>query len=147
MKTEEERFFEKVLKTGSCWIWTGAKNGDGYGVFYVEGRYRVASNYALEHFVTPSPVPGLLCLHSCDNPSCVNYEAHLSWGTQSENMQQARDRARLKNLKLSHSDVSEIKFLYSSGGWSQRALASMFGCTQRNISYVVRGNTWAPVAA
>lgn len=29
--TVQERFFQKVNKTESCWLWTGALNSRGYG--------------------------------------------------------------------------------------------------------------------
>ncbi|MFB9187253.1 HNH endonuclease signature motif containing protein [Dactylosporangium sucinum] len=43
------------------------------------------------------PIPdGLQVLHSCDNPPCCN-PAHLSIGTQAENMQQMVARGRGRN--------------------------------------------------
>ena len=50
------------------------------------------------------PIPeGLLVLHSCDNPNCVN-PFHLEAGTQQKNMKDAYTRGRLslnstKNLR------------------------------------------------
>lgn len=32
-RTPQERFFEKVHKTETCWIWTACKDGKGYGIF------------------------------------------------------------------------------------------------------------------
>lgn len=37
--TREEtiaRFFKKVRKTDTCWIWVGALNDKGYGNFYAQ---------------------------------------------------------------------------------------------------------------
>lgn len=39
----EERFFEKVNQTVTCWLWAGAVNDKGYGLFYAtKGRGRLA---------------------------------------------------------------------------------------------------------
>src|SRR5213593_4876701 len=34
MKDEIARFWSKVQKTESCWLWEGAKDAKGYGLFY-----------------------------------------------------------------------------------------------------------------
>lgn len=39
-KTLEERFWEKVEKTDTCWFWTGHTTANGYGTFWVGGEKR-----------------------------------------------------------------------------------------------------------
>lgn len=100
-----ERFWSRVNRQapGGCWLWTGELQNKGYGVFhtYANGRRakHLAHRYSLA-LVEPL-VDGLVCLHSCDVPRCVN-PAHLRQGTQLENMREARDRGRLnlEGLKL-----------------------------------------------
>jgi hypothetical protein len=85
--TLEARFWRKVLKTDTCWVWQGMKHKHGYGVILSEGArsptllaHRVA--WAIGH----GPIPeGLDVLHHCDNPPCVNYEQCLFLGTQTDN--------------------------------------------------------------
>jgi len=45
--TREEWFWQKVDKTSGCWLWTGALNAKGYGVFGVApGRSGLAHAYS-----------------------------------------------------------------------------------------------------
>lgn len=87
----------------ACWEWTRKrlkKNGvRTYGVTY-QGRrpngkqiavlaHRVA--YQLTHGVV---LVGGVVRHSCDNPPCCNPN-HLAFGTQKDNMQDAKQKGRL----------------------------------------------------
>jgi len=91
----EERFRTKVRKTRGCWLWTGATNLQGYGVF---GRgNRAAGNVLAHRFaweLEHGPIPAGMCvLHRCDRPLCVK-TAHLFLGTQQENLADMRAKHR-----------------------------------------------------
>ena len=96
-----ERIWNRIKKTASCWLWTGAKDAKGYGHIHYNGRSRKAARVVYEMEVGPIR-DGLLLLHSCDNPPCVN-PAHLRPGTQSENMTECAERGRNKAYLLSKS--------------------------------------------
>jgi hypothetical protein len=101
----EERFWSKVDKSGPvpirrpelgpCWVWTGARNAGGYGLFVVgelsaigDKRRRktaLAHRWGYERFVDPIPT-GLEPDHLCRNPPCVNFQSHLEPVTHRENM-------------------------------------------------------------
>lgn len=75
-KTPEQRFWEKVDKTSTCWLWTGGVS-TGYGFFNVAGSADkgYAHRYAYEWLVGPIP-DGMQLDHLCRNTRCVN-PAHL----------------------------------------------------------------------
>lgn len=82
--TAEQRFHLCYVKRDTgCWDWTGPKAIAGYGRFRVNNRIEFAHrfSYRLHH---GELVEGMVVMHSCDNPKCVNPE-HLSQGTKSDN--------------------------------------------------------------
>jgi hypothetical protein len=80
-----ERFWEKVDKSGECWLWTGALASNGYGrITPVTGVSAGAHRVSYELHNGPIP-KGMMVMHSCDVPSCVNPD-HLSLGTAKDNM-------------------------------------------------------------
>lgn len=74
-KSVSKRFWEKVKWTSSCWEWTGALNGKGYGAFRFEGKSRGAHRFMHELIGKPCP-DGLEIDHLCRNPLCVNPSHH-----------------------------------------------------------------------
>lgn len=83
--TLAERFWPKVQKTGSCWLWIGCKNNKGYGTTRVDGKtvYAHRASYEMAH----GPIPaGMLIDHKCHTPACVN-PAHLRPATDKQNME------------------------------------------------------------
>jgi hypothetical protein len=54
--TDEERFWSKVDKSGSCWIWQ-ASDVRGYGIFRLNGHNRVAHRVAYMWANGPIPDP------------------------------------------------------------------------------------------
>jgi len=87
MRSMEERFWEKVDRTGSCWLWKGYKLKKGYGQFRINDKAKRAHRVSFSLMKGEIP-DGLCVLHHCDNPSCVNPD-HLYLGTEKDN---ARDR-------------------------------------------------------
>lgn len=86
----EQRFWAKVKRGPDCWLWTGATTR-GYG--HIKRGPANAGTAQATHLsweIHNGPIPdGLMVLHHCDNPPCVNPE-HLYLGTHKDNM---RDRA------------------------------------------------------
>lgn len=143
-----KRFWDKVKKgePDECWEWIAGKNPSGYGKIQMKGdavgAHRVS--YELHHGAIPE---GLMVLHSCDNPACVN-PAHLRVGTPLDNMQDKMMRGRHRTVcgmqqptsKLTELQVMKIRML--RGIFTQRRLAEMFGITQENVHCVQVGKSW-----
>ena len=82
-KSDHKRFMEKVNKVDGCWMWTGAKDKDGYGIFSHDGSAKRAHRLSYIHYKGAIP-KGHVIRHSCKN-LCVNPD-HLKTGTQQQNM-------------------------------------------------------------
>lgn len=84
----EDRFWSKVNKTDSCWVWTGAVNQDGYGNLRYKGATRRAHRVAWE--LTNGQIPDKFVLdHLCRNTSCVN-PLHLEVVSFAENIRRRK---------------------------------------------------------
>lgn len=82
----EAAFWEKVDKSGECWVWT-ANTHKGYGNYGSRERRQKAHRWAWEF--TNGPIPdGLEIDHLCRNRACVR-PTHLEPVTHAENVRRA----------------------------------------------------------
>ena len=111
------RFWSKVDKTGSCWVWTARCDKDGYGQF--DGKQAHRTIYSWE--IGEIPV-GLLVCHSCDNPPCVN-PSHLWLGTAKDNAQDRENKGRNVHSSRTHClqghEFTEENTYITREGWRQ----------------------------
>lgn len=87
LSEEDVKRFLSMMPTGppdECWPWPHPRNAEGYGLFRCCRRILRAHRVAFHVFCGPLPA-GLLVLHRCDNPPCVNWTKHLFSGTAGEN--------------------------------------------------------------
>lgn len=149
-----KRFWASVDTTtfGECWIWTGQRRRDGYGVFVVGGRKYGAHRYSL--MLTGRTLEsGEFVCHRCDVKACVR-PSHLFVGDALANNRDARDKGRYSNrpsfpspgerngsAKITTNDVHCIRALYAKG-CLQKEIAEMFGLGQSHISRIIRGESW-----
>ena len=143
----DNRFWDKVTKTDSCWLWGASKNHKGYGRFAYKGKARAAHRLSYE---TAFGETSLMVLHRCDVRHCVNPE-HLYAGTGSDNMYdawarggkkpQAPKNGKYPNAKLDPEDVRDIRSSQSSGV-KQKDLAIKYKISVANVSAICRSVTW-----
>ena len=146
-----ERFWAKVRKTDSCWIWTAATDHNGYGAILSvakrPGNCMIGAHRGswLIHY---GPIPlGKGVLHKCDCSLCVRPD-HLFLGDQLTNVRDMIGKNRMPRgkdrafAKLTDEQVQEIRNLYASGNHFQRELAKQFGIAYQTVGNIVRGETW-----
>jgi hypothetical protein len=98
MKTVEERFWSKVEKSETCWLWTAARSDTGYGSIRVkvaEHTYRAMNAHRLAYvWAYGEPEPGLLIDHICRVRHCVrpDHMRAVTYRQNAENLPQAGGR-------------------------------------------------------
>ena len=88
-----ERFFSRINKTSTCWLWTGTRTkSGGYGILSIDGKY--ARTHRISFEIHKGKIPaGMHVCHKCDNPPCVNPE-HLFLGSHLDNMKDMGRKGR-----------------------------------------------------
>lgn len=145
--TIEERFWPKVevRSAGECWEWKNWR-GKWYPTLW-DGKQAVPA-HRISYQIHNGPIPqGLVVMHSCDNPRCVN-PAHLSVGTHRDNAldKVAKQRHRPVSphgtasglAKLSEETVLRIR---ADEGTSKQ-LASQYGVSATTIWLIRNRRTW-----
>ena len=109
LQEKKNAFWSHVVQVKECWIWTGAVDKDGYGVFAF-GRSTIQA-HRFSYLTVVGELPPdmtdlpdgekvkMVLLHSCDTPRCVN-PYHLKIGTQKENMQDCSKKGRIRNQHM-----------------------------------------------
>ena len=143
-----QRFWKKVEKTGTCWLWTGCLTGPGnfkYGQIGCGGRHgKRIKAHRLSWILHYGPIPyGIDILHKCDNPPCVR-PVHLFEGTHAINSTDMAQKDRSPygeghpRHKLTEDAVRAIRRDYATGAFSMADLGKAYGVTTNGIFYVLR---------
>lgn len=140
-----------------CRLWFGASVPSGYGVIHFDGRQQYTHRVAWQ--LVHGPIEkGLIVLHRCDTPACINVD-HLRIGTTRDNYEDMISKGRNRNpgaprgfkhpnpsgrgeanpcASLTNEQAIKIRNLYATKTFKQWDLAHMFGVKQATISRIVR---------
>lgn len=141
-------FWNKVLKTQTCWVWLGCTYATGYGQITRNKKKNYTHRYVLEllgHDLTDKIV-----LHTCDNPICCNPD-HLKIGTHADNV---ADKVRKKRHKfgsdcnlatvLDEDKVRSIKQDFKAG-LSNKNIALKYNIDPTLVSKIKNNHAWSHV--
>lgn len=134
------RFWSYVEKTPTCWVWRGKINHWGYGLFSFNGKWRLAHRYSWSLHNGQEIPKGLVVLHHCDEPPCVNPE-HLSVGTTADNNRDTYRKGRQVHQLLTPVEVNEIKAILDKGV-RPGVLARFLGLRYKVVNRIKNGETW-----
>jgi hypothetical protein len=140
---------KKVKKDDNtgCWLWQGGIH-NGYGNFVpVGGKSGLAhrTSYRLFKGIIPD---GLLVLHSCNIPACVNPD-HLRVGTNADNAIDKmiynrcnpRKGSDCHYSKLTNEKIFKIRNLRDQG-LSYKKISELFGVTFGCIAHIINRKSW-----
>lgn len=100
-----DRFWEKVDKSGECWLWMSCTR-NGYGAIGINYKTHYAHRVVYREMFGDIP-EGMDICHKCDVRSCVN-PAHLFAGTRKDNMMDASEKGRLGGLRANFGGKKKI---------------------------------------
>lgn len=136
-----------INREGECWLWTGPKDKNGYGLTRVDGVTARVPRVAYKQYFGEIPM-GLHVLHTCDQPSCIRPE-HLRLGTHKQNMADmvAKGRAHRPlgelngRAKLTEEKVSEVRKRLEAGV-KPDTVAAQLNIPRGTVHHIAAGRTW-----
>ncbi len=157
-----EKFFSKIRKgenEDDCWIWlSNIDKRDKYGKFYyldTKLDAHVASFLIHNKNFEYLDLKGMVIMHSCDVPACVNPK-HLFLGTYSDNAQDAYNKGRMKvpigyvfkdnhvpnNCTITREIAQEIKNKIKNRTGSLKELATELGLSEYLVRDISAGRVY-----
>ena len=136
-----------------CWIWTAGSDPKGYGRYRRDGQ-QLAHRYSYQCSNPDDDMDGLVVMHKCDVPACVNPD-HLRLGTIADNNRDAFAKGRRGGPNAgsfcggeTHPNAvltADIVRWIRSCGKSRRELATILGMKYQTISDAQAGRTWSDI--
>ena len=144
----KQAFDQRTERGSACWIWKGAVDKNGYGLFRVQGKTTRVARFLWQVNNDRRLTSDEHVLHSCDNPCCVNPE-HLHLGSHAQNMADMAAKGRANRpigaangrARLTPEQVLSIR-AEAAAGVTQGVLSTRYGVSRGAIYHVLAGRTW-----
>ena len=145
-----DRVYSLVERDGECLLFTGSKDGCGYGRINRDGQLVRLHRAVWERDHGAIPYRHVV-MHTCDRPDCIE-PTHLRLGTQRENIADMDRKGRRVSLvgseqrcaKLTESDIPKIRRALQWGATCAE-LAGIFGVTEGMIRHIKKRRAWTHV--
>lgn len=143
----EDGYESQFLGNDNCWNWTKGLTAGGYGQITYECKKYAPHRLAWEFANNKKIDKGMVIMHSCDNPACVNPK-HLSMATQAENVADMMQKGRFKDYDKSGENnprsivkKEDVKAIFEADGTHQE-IADKFGYPYHAVSSIRIGRNW-----
>ena len=141
---------QTIISKNKCHEFTGSKDDCGYGRINKDGKLVRVHRAVYERLHGEIP-KGLVILHKCDNPACINPD-HLALGTQGDNIKDMFDKGRNKcnvgsehgMAKLTEKDIPVIRQRLNNNETCV-AIAKDYGVSDNMIRHIKMGRSWRHV--
>ena len=131
----------KVYSTKSNRYIKQHKHHKGYAIVrlsYEGKRKNVRVHRLIAKAFIPNPNNYPIVRHLNDNKE-DNRMCNLAWGTNSDNMKDMFSNGYKSHLRhLSEEQISEIKCKYSTGNYTYKTLAELYGVASYVVGYAIR---------
>lgn len=137
-------FIEAAPATGDgCLHWPYARDNNGYGKVFWNGKLAYASRVVCERANGPPPDAQSEAAHSCGmgHEGCIA-PWHLSWKSRVENLRDKGPHGTAA-IKLTEADVREIRALRPALSYAK--IAERFGIHASSAHAAATGRTWQHV--
>jgi hypothetical protein len=140
-----------------CWNWMGFLNRGAkkqYGSIKVDGKSIAAHRFSWEIYNGSKIPDGMIVMHKCDNPRCVN-PTHLHVGNHQDNMKdmisknrqaKGNDFVNRKPANGSKNGLAKLTELQAmeifKDNRKQREIADQYGVSQAVVHNIKSKKTW-----
>lgn len=157
MTTEKDiaRFKSKlIIQPNGCWEYSGAKDADGYGMFWFQGKTKGAHQFSARYLGNLIVNKGDQVCHSCDNPPCANPD-HLFIGSTQDNTADRHAKGRtvkgsqIGTSRYTESIIQSVKDAYKTRPHYRgiiKDLSIEFNVSYGVVWYVCKRGSWAHIS-